>query len=229
MLFAFFTKLLQPVAFLLYLIGFFIYRRRQQQSNDTQALFVYFILATILHFVIGICIIVNNKIDNIWLYEISALLTATFIGYYFCRILPGKYQKRTVIICVTVYLLYACFRQFTLEGQRVFDSIGYALLSASVAAYVFMYFQQLLKNVTEVSILQDFNFWLSSSFLLYFVGSFIIFVNYHNLTNKYLKRKTPEDMELLMALWGLHNVLLFLGALVLLTGSLWVSYRRKLT
>jgi len=162
------------------------------------------------------------------MYEIVAFLTVLFLGHHFLQLLEGNKKKRVVLVLTGIYVLYALVRQFTIEGQRLFDSIGYSLMSASIATYVFMYFHQVLKNVTEVSILEDFNFWLSSSYLLYFVGSFIIFVNYHNLTNQILKTYTYEERQLLRALWGLHNVLLFLGALSLLTGSLWISYRRKL-
>jgi hypothetical protein len=226
-LFTFFTKILQPVAFFLYLVSFLIYRR-YHRADDTQALYVYYILTTVLHIFISIDIIFDlSEEGNIWLYEIGALLTAFFVGYHFYKLLVGSNKKRTVLTLVIVYLFYTIFRQFTIQGQRLFDSIGYSLLSASIAVYVFMYFHQLLKNVSEASILKDFNFWLSSSYLLYFVGSFIIFVNYHRLTNKIIKTYTDEERHLLVSLWGLHNVLLFLGALSLLTGSLWISYRRK--
>jgi hypothetical protein len=193
-----------------------------------QVLYIYYVLTTILHSYIAITSALKISKGNIWLYEIVAFTTVVCLGYHFHQLLEGKKKKRVVLVLTGVYLTYAIVRQFTLEGQRLFDSIGYSLLSASVATYVFMYFHQVLKNVTEVSILKDFNFWLSSSYLLYFVGSFIIFVNYYSLTNQILKTYTSEERQLLMALWGLHNVLLFLGALSLLTGSLWITYRRKL-
>ena len=46
----------------------------------------------------------------------------------------------------------------------------------------------------------------------------------------YYQRRFPEEgaeIHFLTNLWGLHNCLLFLGALSLLTGSLWITYRRK--
>ncbi|HYO22400.1 MAG TPA: hypothetical protein VER36_08325 [Flavisolibacter sp.] len=227
-MFTFYTKFLQPVAFLLYLISFFIYRR-YQTTKDTQALYVYYVITTALHTFIGIAAYHRSKWENIWLYEIGAALTSLFVSYHFYRLLTDGYKKKAVLVLVIVYLLYALMRQFTIRDYRLFDSIGYSLLSASVAVYVFMYFHQVLKNVSEVSILKDFNFWLSSSYLLYFVGSIIIFLNYHRLTLQFIKTYSSEERHLLMALWGLHNALLFLSALSLLTGSLWISYRRKLT
>lgn len=226
-MFTFFTKFLQPIAFLFYLAAFIIYRRRQGEK-DTQALYVYYIIAACLHIFISLASVFQlTKKGNIWLYEIGALLTVLFIGSHFYRLLTGTGKKRAVIFLMVVYVIYAIARQFTIEGQRLFDSIGYSLLSASVAVYVFMYFHQVLTNVSEMSILKDFNFWLSSSYLLYFVGSFIIFLSFYSLTNQIIKTNSSDGKELVVALWGLHNVLLFVGALSLLTGSLWISYRRK--
>lgn len=224
----FFNYLLQPFAFLFYLAGFVIHRHYRRDDN-THALYTYYILASVLHMTIATCAAYRlTSKGNIWLYDIGGFLAVLFISRHFYQLLDSKLKKRTVIVLTIINLLYAVVRQFTIEGVRLFDSIGTSFFSASVAVYVFMYFHQVLKNVTEANILKDFNFWLCSSYLLYFVGSFIIFINYHRLTTKILKTYTQEERDLLMALWGVHNVLLFAGALLLLTGSLWISYRRKL-
>jgi hypothetical protein len=226
-LFSFVTNFLEPVALLFYVAGFAIYRSHGKMK-ETQVLFIYYILMTTLQLLASINVKLGfTKEGNIWQYEIAGFLTATFIGYYFYRLLNGSVKKKVILLLISSYLLYAVFRQFTIEGRRLFDSVGYSLLSASIAIYVFMYFHQLLKNVSEVSILKDFNFWLASSYLVYFVGGFIIFVSYYYLTTKIIKTYTQPERDLLTALWGLHNVLLFLGALSLLTGSLWITYRRK--
>lgn len=175
--------------------------------------------------------IVQSKLfhfnHNTWLYEIAAALTAVVVGIYFYRLLAAPKKRKTVVALIGAYLVYAVVRQVTLRESRLFDSMGYALLSASIVVYVFMYFQQVLKNVTETNILREFNFWLASSYLLYYIGCFIIFVSYFFLTVKHLRNFTVEGRKLLMALWGLHNVLLFVAAISLLIGTLWVVYRRK--
>ena len=148
-------------------------------------------------------------------------------GIYFYRLLQAPQKKKTVVLFTIFYLVYALIRNFTLTQVRLFDSMGYSIVSASIATYVFMYFHQLLKNVTGASILAEFNFWLASVYLIYFVGSFIIFVSYGYLTNKILSTYTKQETHLLTALWGLHNILLFISAISLLTGCLWLTYRKK--
>lgn len=218
---------LEPFACLLYVLGVMIYHKKHKKPANI-FLLVYYFLASVLLTIGAILVEVQEEMNNIWAYDLVGIAGSVFIGLYFYRILQSAAKKKTVITLTTIFFLYVIIRNATLSGPRLFDSIGYAILSASVAAYVFMYFHQVLKNVSEVNILKEFSFWLSSGYLFYFIGSFIIFVSYHYFTLKILKTYTSEERDILTALWGLHNVLLFLSALSLLIGSLWVTYRRKL-
>lgn len=224
-LFSFITNYLEPLACLLYFVAVLLNRKTTKRA-DTQILSIYYMLGTLVLLTGSVAVKVTN--NNMWAYDLMALFTAVFIGLYFYRLFQSQAKKRTVLVLVIAYLLYAVLRNFTLEGPRLFDSIGYSIVAASVAVYVFMYFHDILKNVTEANILGEFNFWLASGYLIYFVGSFIIFVSYYYFTNKILDTFTQPERDILTALWGMHNVLLFVSALSLLIGSLWITYRRKL-
>ncbi|MGZ8517069.1 MAG: hypothetical protein ACXWWD_06960 [Chitinophagaceae bacterium] len=220
-MFSIISNYLEPFACLLYFVALIIHNRR---SN---LLLTYYIIGIILLSVAAIQVETKKTGNNIWIYDIVNLLTAICIGAYFFFLHQASLKKKIVLFVIGLYLTYVVIRNFTLGDIRLFDSIGYSIVSASVVIYVFMYFHQLLKNVTEASILKEFNFWLASGYLVYFAGSFIIFVSYYYLTTKILHSYTPEERQLLTALWGMHNVLLFISALSLLIGCLWINYRRK--
>ena len=232
-MFAFFVNYLEPLACLFYLAAVLLNYTQSRQIRLLLLALFYFVSSVL--FTIG-SFLVKEKVSNIWTYDLVAFFAAVCIGVYFYFLLNTRAKKRTVVVLVSTYLLYVLTRQLTLQGPRLFDSIGYALLSASVVTYVFMYFHQVLKNVTELNILREFNFWLASGYIIYFAGSFIIFVTYFYLTKQLMESDTVlnapsvrADTHLLTALWGLHNVLLFVGAISLLLSSLWVNYRRKST
>ncbi len=165
---------------------------------------------------------------NIWIYNTNQCsLAQVLIGLHFYYLLESRIKKITVLVLISVYLFYAVIKNIILHDIALFDSVGYSLVSASIGVIVFMYFHQLLKHITEADILRQFNFWLASGYLIYFVGSFIIFVSYYYLTTKILTTYTQEERALLKSLWGMHNVLLFICALSLLIGSIWVTYRRR--
>lgn len=218
------ANFLEPFSYLLYLIGVLIHYRYSGWRSQ-QWLFLYYLLATLL--MAYASYIVEVGTNNIWVYNATAFAGAVCIGSYFYQLLQSRLKKVVVLSLIGLYVVYAIVKNIALKEIHLFDSIGYSLVSASVAIYVLMYFHQLLTHITETNIFCEFNFWLASGYLIYFAGSFIIFLSYYYFTQKILNTYTDEERELLTALWGVHNVLLFISALSLLLGSLWLTYRKK--
>ena len=220
----FIGNFLEPFANATYLVAVLIYSRSHAWKTN-KLLCIYYALATA--FMLYASFMVGQKNGNIWIYNTTGSLAQVFIGLHFYYLLESRIKKNTVLIFISTYILYAAVKNLILQDVALFDSVGYSLVSASIGVIVFMYFHQLLKHVTEADILRQFNFWLASGYLIYFVGSFIIFVSYYYLTTKILTTYTQEERALLKSLWGMHNVLLFICALSLLIGSIWVTYRRR--
>lgn len=225
-MFRFITNLLEPFCYLIYFIALIIYHRRNAQKG-MKILLVYYGAAFLLMTYGSLNVYFHFTAANIWAYHSTALCAAIAIGFYFHGILQTRLKKIVTLGLMSVYILYVAYRTVFARGPFLFDSIGYALVSASIAVYVFLYFHQLLHNVTEQNILKQFNFWLASGYLIYFVGSFLIFISYYYLTKKILATYTKEERDLMTALWGVHNLLLFISAASLLIGSVWLTSRRK--
>ena len=224
--FSFFTNYLECLCFLVYFIALRIYYRKNKLAAVKQ-LSIYYLLITLLQ-LYGTVEVKLLKAGNVWVYDTVAVLTAAFISHHFYRLLESPTKKTTVVALFCIYLVYAVIHHATMEGRRLFDSIGYSILSASIAIYVFMFFHQMLQKVTAASILKDFNFWLASGYLFYFIGSFFIFVSFYYFTMLVIENPKREETRLLTALWGLHNVLLFISASSFLIGCLWIDSRKKL-
>ena len=224
-MYKFVKNLLEPTACFIYLVACFLqYKSRKEKAVKT--LVWYYVIATLV--LLASALAVKFKLfQTVFLYDIMGVITSLFVGGYFYHLLPNAAKKRAALCLIGLYLVYAVIRNITLDGQRLFDSLGYAILSASIAVYVFMYFHQLLKNVSEANVLKEFNFWLAAGYLFYYVGSSFIFISYYYFTVKILDTYTKQERALLSALWGLHNVLLFISALSLLIGCLWINFRRK--
>jgi hypothetical protein len=215
---------LEPFSYLLYLLAVVIYQRRTKQRSQ-RWIAVYYLLATVLMGYGSYC--VWKEMNNIWVYDAVLVIASVCISGYFFGLLMSKRKRRVVIYLVTLFLIYAFIKKLVLQDVALFDSIGYSFFSAIVAVYVIMYFHQVLTHITETNILRDFNFWLSAGYLIYFTGSFLIFVSYYYLTTRILATYTRQEIILLTMLWGVHNILLFASALLLFVGSLWLTYRKK--
>lgn len=225
-LFRFITNQLEPFSYLLYFIGIVIHSRHSRWRSE-KWLGVYYFLTTAL--MVYTTNIFSTQTNNIWAYNVAAVVAAVCISAYFYQLLKSQLKKRVVLLLLSGFILYAFFKNIIQNDFGVFDSMGYSYVSASVAIYVMMYFHQLLKHVTDTNLFRQFNFWLASGYLIYFMGSFIIFLSYYYLTRKILPTYTSEERELLTTLWGVHNMLLFVSAFSLLLVSLWLTYQKKST
>ena len=222
MLYNFLSNFLEPIAYLIYSLAFFLESRKRQEVR-VKVLLVHYLLAALLMTYAAFKAYYEQ--DNRWIYNLVCLQSGIAICYYFHELFPGKKQKFIIKCLVAVNLCYFMFNNILLGRFLLFDSIGYAILSASVSVLGFLYFYDVLKNIRVRQ--YDFNFYLVSGYLIYFLVSFAIFLTYHNLTNRILDTYTSEERRLLTILWGVHNVLLFLSAMTTLMGSVWIIYRNR--
>ncbi|HEV7332006.1 MAG TPA: hypothetical protein VGN63_13305 [Flavisolibacter sp.] len=224
-LYSFINNYLEPTGYFIYLIALWLYARRYSEKHIT-ALLAYCFLTFVVMLIASI-MVQNSSYPNIWLYNIHAFLTIVFLGFYFRNLFQSRFKVIAATLLCAIIVVYLLVKNIVLQDFQLFDSMGYSLVSAAVVFFVLMYFHQLLSNVTDQNILRNFNFWLASGYLIYFAGSFIIFLSYYYLTTQILATYTAQERELLTTLWGVHNMLLFVSAFSLLIGSLWLTYRKK--
>lgn len=224
-LYSFINNYLEPTGYFIYLIALWLYARRHQEKRIAPLLAYCFLTFVVM--LTASIMVQHSSAANIWLYNIHAFLTIVFLGYYFRKLFQSPAKIRAVTLVTGLIVLYLLVKNMVLQDYQLFDSIGYSLVSAAIVFFVLMYFHQLLSHVTDQNILRNFNFWLASGYLIYFAGSFLIFLSYYYLTTQILATYTAQERKLLTTLWGVHNMLLFVSAFSLLIGSLWLTYRKK--
>lgn len=213
----FLKNFLEPLSYLLYTLLLILVLNRQSPMYR-KVLFVYYVLVVIITYYANFLSYIKTHGDNNYLYNIFFLLTISFISYYFYRIITGK-AKRYIIIALLLLNLFL-FVEYDVIMSQFRNSYNHYVTAAcyvSVVIYCLLYFDQLLRNVNEVNILHQFDFWLISSYLIYFLGAFFIILYY------------KEKSELQRAIiWSFQNLILFTSALIALMGNIWIKYHRKL-
>lgn len=213
---------LETASFIIYCLGFFFYDRKVDSKKQYRVLAGYYLVAAI-----GMG--VASRLDfNPPVYNLLYLFTSLGIGYYFYCILQGARKKiawLTTSFTASYYLLSNLVNGF----DQVFDSIGHVIASTGIVLLIFLFLHQLLSNVKEEPISHSFDFWFSAIQLMYHLGSFAIFLSYNYFSHKFFSDDydSKEIGRMATYLWMLHNVILFLGALVTSFGIAWI-YRRKL-
>jgi hypothetical protein len=216
--------LLEPLAYFLFAVALFLRKNRDNQLK-VKVLFAYYVIAAV-SFGYANWLVHKNQNNN-WIYNMSLLPAFLAMCYYFHQTLYSQGKKAVVKLLVAVNVIYF-FVSIRHSGYwDIIDSIGYAVLSITISFLAFVYFYQLLKNVNEYNVWTNFDFWLVSSYLLYFLGSFFIFLLFSHLTSTILNTYTLEQRRTLTVLWSVHNVLLFLSSVTTLVSTIWIISRSR--
>lgn len=213
---------LEPLSFLIYFASFSFYVWRIQRMPR------YGVLAGFYAIAAGMMAISMTLQVNTQFYNVLYLLSTLSLGYYFISILDNKTKKYISAALVATVVIYFVLST-ALGWDDYLDSRGHALASLMLLCMMFMYYQQFMNDVSDESIVMNFDFWFVSSQLLYQMGSFGIFLSYNYFTQKVLPdgNYTKENRDTLTYLWMVHNVLLFLSALITATSLACRVYHRK--
>ncbi len=215
----FLKNFLEPFSYFIYAITLWREYRRDKLTRE-KVLFIYYFLAAVI--ISYASVIALNYANNNWLYSIHYFLSAVIFAYYFVKVLTNRLNRLIAGSLFTLVLLIYFSTNIILENTY-FNSIGTAVFFLSVLICSFLFFNELLNNMTEKNILLNFDFWLISGYVLYFLGSFFIILSYDYFSNKF-----NYDQQLILGnLWSIQNSLLFIASLLALGSHLWIAYQNK--
>jgi hypothetical protein len=219
---SFINNFLEPFSYLIYTVSFLLVNRRDK-TFKRKVLLVYYIIAPPLMFY-ACLIALDVKSNNNLIYNLHNCLYAVVLYYYFHETLNSSLKKKIIKCLIVGDILYFVIKDVFLGQYSLYDSIGNSIFYLGIVVLSFMYFHQLLGNAKEYNILLEFDFWLICGFLLYFLGSFFVILTYNYFAHDAAAAQRKE----LAYLWGVQNMLLFLGSLITLSGNLWITYQKKL-
>jgi hypothetical protein len=207
----FFKNGLEPLSYLIYAISIFIMLRRNK-SVRREVLFVFYLIAIVIIWVA--CYTTNIKLNRL-LYNVYFFLTVGVFSYYFKSLVIRRFKKYIVNILLVINLVVFINTAIISLQHFEINNYFYAITYLTIVIYTLLYFDDVLKNVSELKLLHQFDFWLVSGYLLYFLSCFFIIFFYENI-----------DINLRATLWSLQNIILFLSSVLTISASIWI-YRKK--
>lgn len=208
----FFKDALEPLSYLIYAISVFIMLNKTK-SVKKEVLFIYYLIATLL---ITIACYTPEDLVNRIIYNVFFFITISFFSWYFKSAVANKTKK--IIINTVFFIHLAVFIKISLISHQLFEinNYVYAMTYLSIVVYALLYFDHVLRNVNELNLLHQFDFWLISGYLLYFLSCFFIILFYDNI-----------EINQRAMLWSIQNIVLFISSVFTLSGSLWIRYQKK--
>lgn len=202
---------LEPLSYLIYALSVFILLN-QSKSTKNGVLFVYYLLASI-----SIMIACNVDVAlNRLIYNVFFFVTICVFTFYFKSVIPGKIKQNIINIIFIVHLVLFLKICFTYRQLFEINNYVYGITYLSIVVYALLYFESVLRNINELNMLHQFDFWLVSGYLLYFLSCFFIILFYENV-----------EVKQRAIVWSLQNIILFLSSVIAISGSIWISYRKK--
>jgi hypothetical protein len=214
----FLKTFLEPFSYFIYAVVFFL-KLLNDSSYEEKVLFIYYLCATILSLVASwLVVYAPETVLNNWLYNVLYFITICVLSLYFYRVLDTTIKKNIVMfLCIGNVVLFIIYNVLLGRFFSDYNQHVYSINFLSIVIYALFYFDQLLRNVSEINILHRFSFWLISGYLLYFLGCFSIILFY--TTIPVLQRGY---------MWSLQNIILFVSSLIILTGYLRMHYHKKI-
>lgn len=208
----FFKNDLEPLSYLIYAISILIMLARTK-SFKKEVLFIYYLIASVS--ILIACYTKDVSVNRL-IYNAFFFITICVFSFYFKSLLSNKTKKYIVNILFLLNLII--FIISSIISQQFFDinNYVYAAIYLSIVIYALLYFDEVFRNVNESNLLHQFDFWLVSGYLLYFLSCFFIILFYDNV-----------EINQRAALWSLQNIILFFSSLFTIFGSVWIHYQKK--
>lgn len=205
-----------PVAFIAELttllpivVGLFYFRSLQRDLKILMILFLFFFIRDISSNSLA-----YHKENNLFIYNFFSILEILFLALIF-RFNPdikSKNYRRIIelggIICFIASILLYTRDNFSAGDFTVLRLYGIILTAA--------FFERVLSEVAVKNILKYPMFWVGSGFLLYFCGTFFIFL----LSSEVLSRYADRDV---FKLYWYTNLVFYIIFCLLSSIGLWIS------
>jgi hypothetical protein len=184
-------------------------------------LIVYYLLATVI-ISYATFLSFDYANNNLRLYDIYYFLSALVFGYYFNSLLVKKINRKIVTGLFSLVVLNFILSDFIFL-HSFFNSVSTAFLYLTVIIASLFYFHELLATLTDKNILLNFNLWVVSGYLIYFLGGFLIILSYSYFSDKL----SFANRTILADLWAVQNVLLFITSTLTLCSFLWIASQAR--
>jgi len=114
------------------------------------------------------------------LFSSFTIIEYSFLCYFFYLILPKGRFKNLVSFIWFGFILFALFDFFQVNKMNSFDSFTSGIESIIIILFCIYYLFSQIKGSNNLMIYSTFNFWVVITFLIYFSGTFFLYIMTEN-------------------------------------------------
>lgn len=147
---------------------------RHQVLHGEITLIKYYVWASLVFELINNGIAIQNK-DNSLVYNIFSVFECLLLGTYYYQILHSPTIRKGLITVLVVFMVGSIVNLLWGEGSG-FNANTYMVAALIMLVVSLLYYYQLLTSLEVPFLLKSPHFWINSGVLLYFSGSFFVFM-----------------------------------------------------
>jgi len=153
-----------------------LYFFNTRKNTSLSILIIYLIYSLFADFFLNHLIDNISSIDHLG-FRVFTLIEYVLIFFYFKKLLKKKNNLRALVISFFLFLFTYSY-DFFYRSNETFDSIPVGVSAILIFLYSSLYlFEQIADP--KVLIYQQQPFWIIAAFIIYFAGTFFIFVGYN--------------------------------------------------
>ncbi len=142
----------------------------------------------------------GKGVNNLPYLHLYTFLEFGVISLFFFRTLKNYFSRKLLLSLIIGFLIFAPINAFFIQGIYNFNTNARALECIILILFSFMYYYMILNELKVKEPTKSTDFWLNTGFLIYFSGSFVVFM----LSNVLLKK----SLEVINVAWAMHSMLL---------------------
>lgn len=128
--------------------------------------------------------LLNKAFSNFLGYRLYTVIEFVLLIYYFKLLFESKTVNRIISFLAVTFLAVSLVDLFVTQAHS-FDSIPVALQGLIVITFCLFYLHKAIQELELISISASPNFWIITSLLIYFSGTFFLFaLSQQNISDK---------------------------------------------
>lgn len=146
----------------------------------------------------------NTKL--ILVFALFTIFEYSFFCYFFYLIIPKSTAKKIVPFVWLGFVLFAITNIFYFNKMNSFDSFAIGMESIIILLLCIYYLYLQIKDANNLMIYSTFNFWIIITFLIYFSGTFFLYIMAENMLSNIAFQKQYLIINSIFSI--LKNILL---------------------
>lgn len=164
---------------LLPLVFFLLFKRNSKEK--TLRVILFYVIYCILNEALSYYLQSTKNENFVILLSTFTIIEYSFFCYFIYQILPKNPARKLVPIAWMCFLSFAFIDFFYVNKMGGFDSFAIGIESIVIIVFCIYYLYLQIKNANDLMIYSTFNFWIIITFLIYFAGTFFLYIMTENM------------------------------------------------